>query len=71
MAKKKIVKTEVKLVTCLTCIHADLMQWDKDPIIAACKASNEREVAAVKKNCLRYEECKVIPKPIKHIKKYV
>jgi len=68
MAKKKAVKKEPVFITCLTCANAELMQWDKDPIISACKATNEREVAAVRKSCSRYEESKT-PVPIKHIKK--
>lgn len=73
MAKKKAIKVQdraVEMVTCLTCSKAELLQWDKDPIIACCKERNVREVAAVRRSCALYEASRVLPRPIKHIKKY-
>ncbi len=72
MAKKKTIKQteQSKLVTCITCNKSVLLQWNKNPIIAHCKLSQEREVAACPRMCEHYELSKALPKPIKHMKSY-
>lgn len=53
MAKKKS-----ELVRCINCKNAKLMRWFKNPIIAECTTTGEREVAEQKRFCDRYQEDK-------------
>lgn len=49
---------EYNLVRCYDCELAYLMQNGKNPIIAGCKVTHEREVAKVKRLCKHYKERK-------------
>lgn len=71
MAKKAPKKVEETLVSCMDCIHATLMQWGNDPIIAECKAHRCREVARFKRFCQQHELTKRLPKSIQHLLKHV
>lgn len=70
MAKKQARKSEKTLGTCMDCVHATLMQWGNDPIIADCKAFECREVARPQRYCDRFEKEAELPKPIQHFPKY-
>lgn len=50
------VKKEIRLVTCMECEHADLLQYYKNPVIASCRARDGlREVAAARRCCDRWK----------------
>lgn len=62
MAKKQ----EAEKVRCIECLHSELMQWDKDPIIAKCPLRLYRQVANTLRICKEFEPAK----GEKHITKY-
>lgn len=51
--KKKggILAKNKKLIKCIDCKNAILMRWFKNPIIAECKTTGERQVAEAKHFC--------------------
>lgn len=70
MAKKQARKSEKTLESCMECVHATLMQWGDDPLIAECSAHKCREVASHKRTCKEFRIESNLPKPIQHFKKY-
>ena len=52
--KKTDSKGTTASVQCLSCRLARLMQREKNPVIAVCTLTREREVAKVRRQCAGY-----------------
>ncbi|MCF0195867.1 MAG: hypothetical protein HUK03_01235 [Bacteroidaceae bacterium] len=63
-------KKNRETISCITCIHASLMQWMQNPIIAHCQVRDQREVAEVKRSCKEYKENSEKNPAIQHFSKY-
>lgn len=48
-------KDNKNLARCVKCVHASLMQWNDNPIVAECKFYGERFVAECDRQCKEYE----------------
>ena len=60
--KKQVSNKKQPSVQCLTCRLARLMQREKNPIIAVCTLTHEREVARVQRQCSGYVRNPLPPK---------
>lgn len=66
MAKKK----EKEKVRCIECFHAELMQWDNNPIISKCPFLLYRQVANSVRECESFKKS-FSEKPIKKFTHYL
>ena len=44
-------KTDKEKVRCIDCIHAELMQWYNNPVIAKCPFTQYKQVANAVRTC--------------------
>ena len=65
MAKKTINR-----VKCIECKHAELMQWDNNPVISKCCHHIYRQVANALRSCTLFEKS-MKQKTIKHYTHHV
>lgn len=63
-------KNADKLIKCINCRHARLLQWMENPLLSECDFSHECQVAGVKRMCDHFEFTETPNQDIKHYDRY-
>lgn len=61
---------EKGFVHCLECTHGVFMQWFDNPVVAYCRETNERQVAAASRICPNFRRSHVAAPDIHHFDCY-
>lgn len=69
MASNKY-KDNKSIICCAKCIHAKLMQWSNNPIVAYCKIYDERFVAECDRQCKLYQTSGNVNHEVVHFDHY-
>lgn len=64
-----MIEDKKKLVQCLHCKNATLMQWMKNPVICECAETGVREVAQMERLCSHFIQSET-DHPVEHFDHY-
>lgn len=62
-------KKDKDFTRCINCANATFMQWMKNPVIAYCRITDERQVAEAKRLCKEFKLSNKEPQ-VTHYKSY-